>query len=114
MSEIKPKMINGEPICSRSQCPAYGDCEAFAVGDDYICWPWYRAEVARLNQAIKRARNAGSIVDELNRGDVRSLVDEVTAAAARAESAEQQCSILRQKVIRLQAKLAKRESEGSG
>ncbi len=62
MTDIKPKIVDGEAVCSGADCP-YGEdsccdktCQATEVFDP--CWPYYRARVAELEAELKQYRDA--------------------------------------------------------
>jgi len=51
--EIKPKMVDGEAVCSKN-CPRYGIEPCMGLVDLSSCAPYYRARVAELEAQISR------------------------------------------------------------
>jgi hypothetical protein len=56
MSDIKPKMVDGEAVCVGQSCPACNnDCMLHNNTGGY-CAPYYRARVAELEDEVERLR----------------------------------------------------------
>lgn len=63
MTEIKPRMVDGEAVCSE-ECPQLlGNAEycnelrGRLIPDELsVCWPYYRAKVAELEREVERLR----------------------------------------------------------
>jgi len=99
-SEIKPRMVDGEALCSASMCPMYvtegtaaGTCKhphgpswhVKSEGGGFGCAPYYRAALAESRAEVERLRGIIQSYESINDG---CFNDDLIAAESRAAAAE--------------------------